>query len=121
RDPRKYDVVGAWISSDWAGAIKPSVDLKKEVAGYKEMISAGLITRARATRELTGMKFSKVTQQLKSENEALAKATEPLLALAAKFNISPEKVLPTAEGGLTLEAIEDKITELLEDGGTGNA
>ena len=120
RDPTKYDIVGAWISSDWAGAIKPSVDLKKEVAGYKDMISGGLITRARATRELTGMKFSKVAQQLKSENEALAKATEPLLALAAKFNIAPEKVLATAKGGLTMEMVEDKFTELIEEVGTND-
>jgi capsid protein len=117
RDPRKYDIVGAWISSDWSGAIKPSVDLKKEVSGYVEMIKAGLITRSRATRELNGMKYSKVSKQLKSENETLAAATEPLLQLAAKFNIAPEKVLSASEGGLTIEAVEDRIVELIEEQG----
>ena len=116
RDPRKYDIVGGWIASDWSGAIKPSVDLKKEVAGYTAMINEGLITRGRSSRELTGMKFSKVTKQLKMENEALAEATEPLLALAAKFSIDPDRVL-TAEGDLSMEAVEDKILELIEDQG----
>lgn len=119
RDPRKYDIVGAWIASDWSGAIKPSVDLKKEAAGYTAMINEGLITRARSSRELTGMKFSKVTKQLKMENEALAEATEPLLALAAKFNTDPDRVL-TAEGGLTMEAVEEKIIELMEEGGAAH-
>jgi capsid protein len=116
RDPNKYDIVGAWIASDWSGAIKPSVDLKKEVAGYAEMIKQGLITRGRATKELNGMKFSKVAEQLKQENEALAGATEPLLELAAKFGVNPDDALKASAEGLHGETIEDKITEVLENG-----
>ncbi len=65
--------------ADWSGAIKPNVDLLKEVKAYKELVSEGWLTRDRASRELTGMKFSKVVQQLVPENVQLAKALSPLL------------------------------------------
>jgi lambda family phage portal protein len=116
RDPRKYDIVASWIASDWSGAIKPNADLRKEVAGYKALIDEGLITRSRAARELTGMKFSQVAKQLKEENKAMAEATEPILELAAKFNVPAETAL-TALAGVTMEAVEDKVLELIEDQG----
>lgn len=119
RDPTKYDIVGSWIASDWSGAIKPNADLRKEVAGYKALIDEGLITRSRASRELTGMKFSQTVKQLKEENKAIAEATAPILELAAKFSIPPETAL-TASGGLSMEAVEDKILELMEEGGAAH-
>jgi len=79
RDPSQWDKLGAWNLADWAGAIKPSVDLLKEVKAYKEMIEGGFITRDRAARELTGMKYSKVTDQLALENKQLVTALEPLI------------------------------------------
>jgi len=79
RNPRLWYIYGAWVSADWSGAIKPNVDLLKEVRAYKELLDAGLITRERATRELTGMKFSKSVQQLIRENEQLAEAVKPLI------------------------------------------
>ena len=118
RDPTKYDIVGAWIASDWSGAIKPSVDIKKEVAGYKGMEEEGWITNDRAARELSGTKFSKNIKRRKKENELKAEALRPLLELQKEF---PEaKVVEgmlASEGGLTMEAIEDKIMELMEEGG----
>jgi len=120
RDPSKYDIVGSWIASDWSGAIKPNADLKKEVAGYKGLIDEGLITRSRASRELTGMKFSQTAKQLKEENIALAEATRPLLELAAEFNISPDTILngaTSASAALTMEAVEEKFIELMDDQG----
>jgi capsid protein len=59
RDYSQHDVWGAWVSADWAGHIKPAVDLSKLVTGYGAMVEQGFMTRARATRELTGMKHSK--------------------------------------------------------------
>lgn len=79
RDPSMWDKFGAWMSVDWSGAIKPNVDLLKEVKAYQELVSEGWLTRDRASRELTGMKYSKVIQQLKTENEQLAKGLEPLI------------------------------------------
>ncbi len=82
-NPDQYDIYGSWISSDWAGAIKPSVDMLKEVNAYSAMVEEGFITRDRATKELTGMKYSKVIKRLKKENEQLAEAREPIAEPAA--------------------------------------
>lgn len=78
RDPLKYDLYGAWVSADWAGHIKPAVDMSKLVGGYTDMIAAGLITRDRAARELNGTKYSKNVQKLRRENEQLAAANKPI-------------------------------------------
>jgi capsid protein len=88
RDAKLYDVFAAWTSCDWAGAIKVAVDLSKLVAGYKALVADGWITRDRAARELTGMKFSKVVQTLTAENKLLAKANQPLLALDPKVAVA---------------------------------
>lgn len=78
RDATQYDIFGAWTNSDWAGHIKPAVDLSKLVRGYNEMVAAGFITRDRASRELTGTKYSKNVQKLRIENEHLAEANKSL-------------------------------------------
>jgi capsid protein len=79
RDPLKWDKYGAWVLADWSGAIKPNVDLLKEVKAYKELVAEGWITRDRASRDLTGMKYSKTVQQLVSENGQLVEALKPLI------------------------------------------
>ena len=79
RDPMLWDKFGAWMLADWSGAIKPNVDLLKEVKAYQELVTEGWLTRDRASRELTGMKFSKVVQQLNSENSQLVIALQPLI------------------------------------------
>lgn len=108
RDPAQYDTWGAWVSSDWAGAIKPSVDLKKEVSAYAIMVKEGFITIGRATRELTGMKFSQVAKQLKKENEQRAEALRPLFELEKEFGVKLVDPLegPTASDNIIEEAVE---------------
>lgn len=81
RDRRLFDRFAAWVSADWTGAIKPSVDLVKQANGYAALIKEGLITRDRAARETTGTKFSKNIAKLKRENEAVAAANEPIVKL----------------------------------------
>lgn len=78
RDLTQYDVFCAWVASEWAGQIKPAVDLSKLVKGYKEMVAEGFITRDRASRELTGTKFSKNAKRLRIENEQLKEANAAL-------------------------------------------
>lgn len=107
RNPRDHDIFAAWISSGWAGHVKPAVDLSKLVKGYVEMIAAGLITRDRAARELTGMKFSKNVVKLAIENEMLAQANKSL---------EPEPVAPPAAESPP----QDIDAEPIDDEGDGN-
>lgn len=88
RDVDDYVRFAAWVSSEWSGNIKPSVDPVKQVEGYKRAIAEGLTTRARACREFSGMKFAKVAEQLKRENELLAEANKSL---------APPAPAPTSE------------------------
>ncbi len=97
RNPSLWYVYGAWVSADWSGAIKPNVDLLKEVKAYKELIDAGLITRERATRELTGMKYSKSVQQLIRENEQLAEAQQPLIDAGLVEDQNPDDNITTLD------------------------
>lgn len=91
-----FDVFCAWVSSDWAGQIKPAVDLSKLVAGYILMVEQGFITRDRAARELTGMKYSKVVKRLKIENDLLKAALAPM-APPAPTTLPPSKATPKDE------------------------
>ena len=75
----KWDIVGAWQLSCWAGAIKPTINVLNTLKAYQGYIQEGLITRDRAARDITGMKFSKVTQQLARENKELVTALQPLI------------------------------------------
>lgn len=84
RDPSQYDRFAAWVSADWTGAIKPSVDPVKTATGYQMMVAEGFISRDRATREATGTKFSKNVAKLKRENELLAEARKALGAAEAQ-------------------------------------
>lgn len=83
RDPSQYDRFAAWVSADWSGAIKPSVDLMKQAAGYAALVEQGFISRDRATRETTGTKFSKNVAKLKRENAALAEANATVVKPSA--------------------------------------
>lgn len=113
RDVSKYDIFGAWIASDWSGAIKPSVDLKKEVAAYRDMIKDGLITHDKASRELSGTKYSTNIRRLKIENQLLADALRPLRELEAKFGRTIGGTISASSDEL-IEAAADETLELME-------
>lgn len=104
RDPKAYDVFAAWVSSDWAGQIKPAVDLSKLVDGYVTMAENGAITRDRMSRELTGTKFSHNIKKLLRENLQIAEAMKPLIELQALAKPKPAPA-PANGGG---EGEEDR-------------
>jgi lambda family phage portal protein len=106
RDPSRWHIYGAWVSADWSGAIKPNVDLLKEAKAYKLLCDEGWITRERATRELTGMKFSKSVQQLARENEQLAAAMQPLIDAGIVKDENPDAVA---------DAVIDAMANLKEE------
>lgn len=81
RDESQYDVFGAWVSSEWAGHIKPSTDLVKQAKGYRMLVEDGAISRDLYAKEVTGTKFTKNIKKLRRENEQLAEALEPLLEM----------------------------------------
>lgn len=90
RNPALWDIFGAWMLADWSGAIKPNVDLLKEVKAYQMLVSEGWLTRDRASRELTGMKYSKTVQQLVKENSKLVEALQPLIDAGLIKDENPE-------------------------------
>lgn len=113
RDPTRYDVFAAWVSCDWSGNIKPSVDVSKLVGGYKALVSEGFITRDRAARELTGTKFSQNVKKLRLENAELVRANEPLTALDPKFASTERDSAPSddeqaAEGTLRVVPVPER-------------
>ena len=80
RDQAQYDIFGAWVSSEWAGHIKPSTDLVKQAKGYQILIAEGAISRDLMSKEITGTKFSKNIKKLRRENEMLAEVNDLLVA-----------------------------------------
>lgn len=108
-----FIAIGAWLGSDWGGAIKPHVDLAKEVRGLKMMIEEGLITRDRACKRLTNQKQSRVVKKLAKENAALAVAREPL---EEKDTLSgaPANASANALGHRDLLAIAETVVEEME-------
>lgn len=80
-----YNIYRAWVSSDWGGAIKPAVDMEKEVDAYGGMTARCWITNDRASKELTGTKFSRNARRMKRENTQIAEAMAPLLEMESKF------------------------------------
>ncbi len=82
-------IYSAWTSADWAGQIKPSVDPVKVMKAADLALELGLTTRARLSREIFGMKYSRVVPQLARENVALANAKKPLAELEASTKPAP--------------------------------
>lgn len=93
KDPKKYLIYGAWVASDWSGAIKPSTDIVKTARGYEAFIEMGAITRARTAKETTGTRFEKNVKTLKRENEMLADAQRPLLELEKEMGEAGQNVV----------------------------
>ena len=114
RDPRKFDIFGAWIDSDWSGAIKPHVDPLKETNAYIKKDENGYSTKARSTRELTGMKYSRNVKQLKKENELLAEAHQPLIDAGLMKNPN-QHTAETDQKALLTEMLGDVVKTLVTE------
>lgn len=108
RDPSKYDVFGAWVDSDWSGAIKPSTDLVKQARGMKMIVAEGWSTNERASREITGTKFRKNIKRLKRENQLKVEAAEPLADFEQRYGRS-------ADDFATQESIARAVADGLSD------
>jgi len=111
RNPAQYDIFGSWIASDWGGAIKPSVDLKKEVDAYGNMVDRGFISAERAAKELTGTKLSKNIKRNKRSNQQLAEANAPMIAVenAPAAPLPPQDELSDGQEEAVLNLIEEHL------------
>lgn len=107
-DLAKFDVFGAWVRCDWSGQIKPAVDLTKLVGAYTDAVYEGFITRDRASRELFGMKHSKVVQRTARENIAVAAANMPLAELEAASKTPPQPEGPKPLKKAPAKAAQDE-------------
>jgi len=112
RDPKQYDVFGAWVCTEWYGAIKPSTDMLKQVKASDLLVAGAYSTRAREARITTGTKYSKNVKRLKRENEQLVEAMRPMAEFKQEFN-EPEEETPA--GGEATAAMTEAIVEALED------
>ena len=106
RDISKYEIYGSWIKADWTGAIKPSTDILKQAKGYELLIKMGMITRARAARELTGTKYSHNVRQLSRENKQLVDSDRPRAEFNKEFEVVETETLE-ASAVNQIEASDD--------------
>jgi capsid protein len=107
RDLSQYETFCAWTSCDWSGHIKPAIDQLKAAKGMDAMVAAGYITRDRASRELTGTKFSKNVQTLRLENLALAEANRPIVELESP-PAPAAKAAPPKDSDAPEEGVDEK-------------
>lgn len=110
RDPLRYTQLGAWLLSDWSGAIKPSTDMKKLAQGYEIQVANGWISNTRVAKEISGTKFANNVKKIKRENEQLAEAKRVSLELEQEFATPTD---PAAEPpGPGQDSLEARVEEL---------
>jgi len=112
RSPLRYVEAGAWLRAVWAGPVKPSVDLGKDVRAYVEAIEANLISATRASEDLFGVRNARVLKRRTREIRAIQKMNKDL-GLEPVAEIEPA---PGRDGDGT-QAIVDRVIEELTDYG----
>lgn len=94
--------LGAWLCTDWAGAIKPSVDMVKMAKAAEIMVDRAWISNDRVARELTGTKFGRNVKRNTVDNEALVEMRRPMAEFLAEMS---EAAAPDVESDTS--GIED--------------
>ncbi len=115
RNPVLYVEFGAWLRSTWSGPVKPSVDLGKDVNAYVDAIDADLTTHDRASKDLFGVRHSRVLKRLSKERAAIREAS---VALGPDPNapvIEPDPPLTKAQRKGVLRLVADVIEEAHAD------
>lgn len=112
RNPVEYDVLAAWMSADWYGAIKPSTDMLKQVKASELLIAGGYSTRAREARILTGTKYSKNIKRLRRENEQITEANRPIIESQQTLRGTQTEIAAAVD---RIDELDARIDEYLED------
>lgn len=115
RNSNVYDIYAAWLSSDWSGAIKPSTDIRKQSLGYIELVGEGWITNDRASRELTGTKFSKNIKRVKRENAMKVEAATPIAEFRQKYGVIADQALMQTGTTQAAQLAEDISEQILDN------
>lgn len=103
----------AWEHADWAGAIYFAADIVKQQKAYDGMVKSNFVTYSRATRETSGMKFSKVMHLRKRENEMIAAAERPMREFIQEFNAPASS--DNASAAL-LDSFTDAVEQIIQEG-----
>jgi lambda family phage portal protein len=111
RNPQDYETFGAWVASDWSGAIKPATDIVKMAKGMKVNVDENFYSRQRACREVSGEKLSKVIRKNKKANLEIADAARPLLELKQEFASVPNQ---GGDNAAMSAMLDEKFEEVMD-------
>lgn len=122
RDPRKWIEFGAWVRAKWAGPIKPSIEMAREIKGYTEAVKEQFISRDQACNDLFGVRFSDVLRRQTKEQKAIkvyedetgiteANEADAAAALAGVANRAPDPAATKAQVDNLLSLVTDILGE----------
>lgn len=106
-DPRQFVTFGAWTRATWGGPVKPSIELAKDIKAYGEAIELNLITHDRASKDLFGVRFSRVLDMLTKERKAIREAD----GQAPEVAPVPEEGLTPPQARAVLQIVGEEIEE----------
>ncbi len=108
RDPKQYDVFGAWTLVTWFGSVKPSTDMVKQAKGSVLLVENGWSTNSRESRMNSGTKFTRNIKRIENENKLKVAAARPMAEFKAEFG--------EQEANEAIEALDlDKIQAIIDD------
>ena len=121
RNPLSYVEAGAWLRAVWAGPVKPSVDLGKDVKAYLEAIDANLISATRASEDLFGVRHMTVLKRRTRELKAV-RAMNDTLGISNDPEPAPGLPAPNPEPSAALvDRLVECVTERIIDNGESNS
>lgn len=114
RNPRAYEVFGAWVRSAWYGSVKPTTDPLKQVKASGMLVAQGWSNNAREARHLTGTTFRQNIKRLKRENKMKVEALRPLAEFDLEMGITSVEDDSDEGGAQDLKAQADAIAATQE-------
>ena len=114
RSPLSYVEAGAWLRAVWAGPVKPSVDLGKDVKAMIEAVENNFASATRASEDLFGVRFTRVLKRRTREIRAVRKMNDDL-------GISNDPQPAVTATAATNQAIVDRVIEELNDYGASTS
>lgn len=108
-DPLRYAEFGGWTRCSWGGPMAPSIELHREVKAYVEGIDAGIISHDRASKDLFGVRNSRVVKRLKREKEMMKDLQPDPVPGAAPAPVDPRTGMTAGHLGEVIRLVRDDI------------